>query len=1456
MADPLEDNLGRLNKVIGNLHDNLKKMLEENVGPATKLGPSKSEAALNKVVDLLEKLNDKFDDELKDNEKLINAVKDENKKKDKERKLTGKSRSIGTAPIGGGRGGRGGGGGGGGGGGRTGPFFPDDDSARIAGRRANIAFYNGFEKESKRQFGFWLAGISEMIIGGIDPMSALFQGVVEDATMFRREMRKVAFETQGITGDMREMQASFIELGSSVAQTGVETGKMQQAWLRNLKKGVKSQKEGLSITKSGLHLGTMIGANAEATADMFHDWHVQMGLNSNQMSQVGRNVQDVARLTGVTGDNLLNSVKTSEQFVKNMANAGTITADATKQIMIMVAEAQKLGIADQMSRVLDAATSTNKLLFESDSKTQSLLYGLAGMQGKVKELQEGTLFNSRSGMASMADGMEKMLERMSGGLLRSFDDIDKLTAEQRTKLNISLKNAFGIEIEEFNKMFKTMKVGSMSLAEQFADLDKEMKNTNLTSDERLKLEKKRADAIMNTGFNFLTKFDEQAKKAGISFADAAEQAVAKMSPDEWADLNTVAQELGMQMNNATDAWKVSSMAAAKQLAQAGGKDFTSALSDAMSSGDIKATREILGEMNKEQQKIGISQKKGVDPLEQMAQTLNEINENIRNMGSGIIGKLIDLIGSSGLLLIEFGMVTSSLWNIFGGTGGMMGKILGKFMGTPGGGGDGGILGKLFGKKGGGAGGGFTESAPSLVEGANNAASSAAGASKSLQIPKFDTGKMMSSGANLAKAAVALAALVAGMMVLAVVIMKLGQGLMWATGLDSAKAIEIGKTVAAVIGAAAIISTMSVGAAYGLKAVSGLTSMVPSIYKGALVMLAITPAMMLLAGAILGMGAILGLFVDSKQAEEISNTLGAVFKAAGMISLVTLVTAGALALLGMAAPFIVGFLPVIGAGALALLAMVPAVLLLAGAIVWMGKVFTSLVDSKMAVEVSDNLSNIFTAIGGIGWALMKNIPAIIGLPIAASLAIVPLTLGAIMLLAITGPTAALALALTVMNEALNMVYSPSTSEQLNTTLTSIFSSAWTLSKSLLIAVPMLMLVAKMAPMLPLILTGMYLGIGVFTALATPLVALGASIYLIGKSLAAMVSTDDAEDIAEKIGQIGLVLGSLGEVIKPLNETILPFTTGGWFTSSPAEKLSKSMPVFSDFFNGLTSFVRFGIIDPINNNFPEIDELQAAKDKLLLLADIFRDFPQVLAAIQKNMPKPTLFAKVANGLAKLGFLGITSPENAVNSGGKKNGDLADRICACINSKNNTTKSTAMAVDAVNKAFNRTTDFSTGLTNFSRKTNGAVVKDNFGIPQTGFNDPRTIEELSKDDPRMVRNRAIVGAVNGAVQTKGTFPDIVDNLTRDRASADAGSPSFKSDELSRIDEVTQKQLDTLSDIRDDIRELINIWKPKGSAGSSGLPPAPTRDPRRPMNAAQYGELKYGKPGGNANRNIINDGE
>jgi len=558
---------------------------------------------------------------------------------------------------------------------------------------------NDFFKRQGNQLTSYLAQLT----GGVGLTQVLFTGAAKDAFIFQAALREVAFETQGITGDTRDLQVAFGKYGDVVEATGKNVDEFQNEYLKNLKKGTKANQSGLKVIKSGLAASTLIGSSTEATADLFGEWNRTLGLSERQMQQLSRDSLSVSRSTGVTGDELVNAMNASKKILENLRNQGNLTSLAMKNVIGMSAEAQKVGVGDAYMKIANALSSTNSLLESTSDATGGYLLSVGAAIGKTGTMLEGTFMQSRKNLGSLASGMEGTLKRLTGDVGMTFEQIGNLSVKERQRLSIQLKGLTGMELTEFQRVGETFRKQSRGIAGTLKDLEDEMKNTNMTAEERVKAEADYANALSNQGLAASTAFDKSLKaidpnafgskmkafeSATGSFVDDLKQSgnLGEFREDLSAAIGGLAsKDVGIEINgqkitqdvlkgldpinNAGDAalmMGAQQLAAAESLKLAAEKnkidlkdmgldaDFSSKLKKAIESGDTLRIREINDEMSTAAQKMGVDLKKGTSPTSELSNALNKLNQTIRNLTSGPLMMFLDMLGGMGLLLTILG----------------------------------------------------------------------------------------------------------------------------------------------------------------------------------------------------------------------------------------------------------------------------------------------------------------------------------------------------------------------------------------------------------------------------------------------------------------------------------------------------------------------------------------------------------------------------------------------------------------------------------------------------------------------------------------------------------------------------------------------------------------------------------------------------------------------------------
>jgi len=546
----------------------------------------------------------------------------------------------------------------------------------------------GLKEGGNKEIASWTTGISTALMGGgADFLQGLFSGSVTDATVFQREMRMIAFQTQGITGDFRGMQSEFSDLGQVAKETGKSVNVMQKVYMSNVKKGFKNNIEGKKVMKSSLFLSSMIGSEAQQTADLFGDWHRTLALSSGEMGELARGMRNVALTTGVTGDELLGAMKSSEGILKNLRNQGNLTADVAKTVIGMMAEAKKTGFEEITNKVATALSSTGSIM-DADAATQGLVYTISNRMGgdATNDVLSGTFMEDRENLAGFSTELMSLVGDLSDGAINSLKDFDTLSKEQKKELTLRLRG-YGLTIAEAESLIRTNELASKGLAGNIEALDKIGSNEFSTEAEKQLAGKQKSQAYLGSSLDYLSAIGEDAKDKGLSGAlkdsstsdefknkrqdftamagamtaemksaygiggtsEQMSQQLASLDPRKAAELNAVI--LGDQLNKA-----------AAEQGMTLEKDFASEMKAALAKGDAGSAefRSLTEEASKKASEISIGEKAAVTPEEALAQSINELNETIRKYTSSFVRGMVDYIGSMGLLLIQLGLLATGL----------------------------------------------------------------------------------------------------------------------------------------------------------------------------------------------------------------------------------------------------------------------------------------------------------------------------------------------------------------------------------------------------------------------------------------------------------------------------------------------------------------------------------------------------------------------------------------------------------------------------------------------------------------------------------------------------------------------------------------------------------------------------------------------------------------------------
>ena len=493
---------------------------------------------------------------------------------------------------------------------------------------------------------------------GLKTMETLTSGIVQEEMKFTQEVRKAAYETAGLTKNSQSLQRTYEEIGTSVKTTGFDRTKFQQSYLKSLKSGVKDLKQAVSLTTTQLNTESQLGLEAGSLQETFQSFAQTGRMTNGQLADMGRGMRDVAKNTGLTGEALKGAVDSSREIINQLRNAASLTSTAAKNVIEMNANAKKLGVDQQMLQLQGGLTSGAKLLMDSSSQTQSMIFLAASKVGKVNEAMNGTLLSTKEGIKSLGTGLQGILKDFGVG---SLEEIDQLSAEAKTRLNIQLKSVVGMELGEFRSLIESVNESGKGLGDRLGDINKKMKD-NITADEKRALVEQKRQLKASKQLEILTALDEAAK--GAKDMNGALAKFGERRKDFEGDLQALGSSWQNETQVAKDAIKGAIESVNKGLKEAGKSELkidSSEIEKAVK--DPSMLRELTAKISKGEQQLATAQKAQLDPVTETNQKLTEINDTLRNMSQNVISKIMSSI--FGKLLVVGAVISGIAASVIG-----------------------------------------------------------------------------------------------------------------------------------------------------------------------------------------------------------------------------------------------------------------------------------------------------------------------------------------------------------------------------------------------------------------------------------------------------------------------------------------------------------------------------------------------------------------------------------------------------------------------------------------------------------------------------------------------------------------------------------------------------------------------------------------------------------------------
>jgi hypothetical protein len=484
----------------------------------------------------------------------------------------------------------------------------------------------------------------------LGPLLSAMQTPLTQQVTYAQDLRQLAFMTQGINrggiGDMKGIEEQENALKAyrvgvrEVLLTNQSIDEVQKTQLKNWRRGIRDALTLQKITVQGLHTAQMIGANTEGTAELFADWHQNLQMSTHDLQQMGRSMQDIARTTGITGDNLIKVARSAETYMKTMQMSGRLTAGAGRNIMGLLAEATTTGTTEGMQKLLQTL-SGNLLSPEGiDDKTRNLLVAAAG-PGTMQKLLSGTLLQDRAGMQQMAMGLQGVLNRYTRG-----QNIERMDPTERQVMDAALRQAAGLGLKELQLLIQNFQRASRSFKERYDELNAAKPGMGRT---KLQIEEEKRALVFGQSMDYLTQFSKSLEEAGLNTSLALENfsKSATVSAEDLAaigiktgvgDIATI-EKLALTAIEDINKRFAATGVTEEQLKRAGLQRMDATeISRVLATKDPLQIQNMLGQLSAMGQLADTQQQAIQDPVKRIETKVKEIQGTLVDIHNAIIGK--------------------------------------------------------------------------------------------------------------------------------------------------------------------------------------------------------------------------------------------------------------------------------------------------------------------------------------------------------------------------------------------------------------------------------------------------------------------------------------------------------------------------------------------------------------------------------------------------------------------------------------------------------------------------------------------------------------------------------------------------------------------------------------------------------------------------------------------------
>ncbi len=594
-----------------------------------------------------------------------------------------------------------------------------------------------------------LGEIGDAFMKSLDlDLNQVFEGIVSDENRFKENIRATIFQTQGLVGANRELEKELMNVDNAVNRTGLKRSAFQKIWMENMQRGFLLQnrqeaqefktakgREQLtkrhvvqmkSITMSAANTAQMLDISAEQMNEMFMNMRFNMNMSAGDVLVMSRNMKQIARDTGLTGDRLGKALANAERLMQMMADSGALTADAAENLNRMMASAEKYNIGEQMSQFATATSGMTGWVDSSDSMKRLLTLAAERSGIHINTVRSGAAMSNaataKQFTAAFSDVLQGTFMQMAGGSgnLRGFGvsdeaiksgnmteiikQLNEAGVEGQTlalRLQYQFKQFAGMNIGEAQRQITAFEESQMTFYERTLKIRKEINEAQNKGDKNaLKEAQARLHEQENTQFlNTAQRLAELRKELGgkgLSEAQIRDTLAQRMTGQfmdkgmSQADALKRSQGYVSGLDSQSNQWVQGMNARIKQLQDQGsyttmegvfkkyGPEMGYSSMDDLRKGLVKGEESALLASQAIDEELNTLERTMSDPMTAMRHHLRDINEQIREISQSYLLKisnsLLYIIAIGSKILTSLGVISATFslirmaFNLFSGRG--------------------------------------------------------------------------------------------------------------------------------------------------------------------------------------------------------------------------------------------------------------------------------------------------------------------------------------------------------------------------------------------------------------------------------------------------------------------------------------------------------------------------------------------------------------------------------------------------------------------------------------------------------------------------------------------------------------------------------------------------------------------------------------------------------------------